>query len=76
MPVNFFPQENLFLPVYKFIFSRKEIFFLPQRNLFSYGRKFISSRKEISPLSQGRLFGFPISAILHDNLSHVERQNG
>ena len=44
MPVNFLPQENLFLPVYKFIFSRKEIFFLPQRNLFPCGRKFISFR--------------------------------
>jgi len=75
MKLGFQPYGTLFLPVYKFIFSRKKIFFLPQRNLFSYGRKFISSRKEISPLPQGRLFGFPISAILHGNLSHIERQN-
>ena len=47
MPVNFLPQGNLFLPVYKFIFSRKEIFFLPGENLFLPAKKFHLSRKAI-----------------------------
>ena len=44
MPVNFLPQENLFLPVYKFIFSRKEIYFYTGENLFLPAKKFSSSR--------------------------------
>ena len=44
MPVNFLPQGNLFLPVYKFIFSRKEIYFHTGENLFLPARKFSFSR--------------------------------
>ena len=47
MPVNFLPQGNLFLPVYKFIFSRKEIYFHTGENLFIPAKKFHLSRKAI-----------------------------
>ena len=44
MPRNFFPYARKFLPVYKFIFSRKEIYFHAGENLFLPARKFSFSR--------------------------------
>jgi len=41
---NFLPYAVKFLPVYKFIFSRKEIYFHTGENLFLPARKFSSSR--------------------------------
>ena len=49
---NFLPYAVKFSPVYKFIFSRKEIYFFPYENLFLPAKKFSSSRKEIYSVPQ------------------------
>ena len=44
---NFFPWENLFLPVRKFISSREKIYFFQGENLFLPVKKFTGNREKI-----------------------------
>ena len=73
MPVNFLPQENLFLPVYKFIFSRKEIYFHTGENLFLPAKKFNLSRKGVYLGSQSQPFYTAISAMLNGEMAEITR---
>ena len=65
MPVNFLPQENLFLPVYKFISSRMKIYFQPHETWVSTVWNFISMRFQ--------QYCNTISAVLACNTSHFAR---